>query len=574
MFIKPLSNEILERMRRHFNRLYGPARAAQCIQRLAALTGRYGVGYGPLKARPLWDEKTAVLITYADTIQCEDELPLVTLTQFAKTHFDGVFSAIHLLPFFPWSSDDGFSVTDYRQVDPAYGNWQHIRDLGREFDLMFDLVLNHISRKSDWFKNYITGIAPYRDYFIEIDPGTDLSAVVRPRSLPLLTTARRDGTEKQLWTTFSEDQMDLNFGNPDVLFEFLDILLFYISTGAKIIRLDAIAYLWKQPGTACIHLEQTHVIVRLMRDLLDMIAPGIILLTETNVPHEENISYLGQGDEAHMVYQFSLPPLLLHALTTDNATFLTDWAKTASDCPAGCTTLNFTASHDGIGVRPLAGLIPDGEFDALIKKIKKLGGHISSKRNADGTESPYELNITYFDALGGDDLQTDRFLCSQTVMLALKGVPGVYFHSLTATPNHSDGVKATGRVRSINRKKWNIEDLRKTLGGRGPAARIFNEYRRRIKIRAQHAAFHPDGAQRVIDLGNDLFVFIRTAPGGAEPVTCISNFSKDRKKVQLEGRIPELSSTAPCIDLLSGTRFSGAGKQITLDPCQTVWLTS
>jgi sucrose phosphorylase len=574
MFIKSLSNEILDRMRRRFNRLYGPARAAQCIERLAAMVGRYGVGYNPAEPRPLWDEKTAVLITYADMIRCDGELPLVTLTQFAKTHFEGVFSTVHLLPFFPWSSDDGFSVIDYRQVDPAYGRWRHIGDLSREFDLMFDLVLNHISSKSGWFKNYIEGIAPCRDYFIEVNADTDLSAVVRPRNLPLLTPIRQDGTEKYLWTTFSEDQMDLNFANPDVLFEFLDILLFYISSGAKIIRLDAIAYLWKQPGTACIHLEQTHEIVKLMRDLFDMIAPGVILLTETNVPHKENISYLGQGDEAHMVYQFSLPPLLLHALQSGTAQHLTTWAATVSETPPGCTWFNFTASHDGIGVRPLAGLLPDDEFDALIKKIKKLGGHISSKRNADGTESPYELNITYFDALGGDDLQVDRFLCSQTIMLALKGVPGVYFHSLTATPNDPAGVKATGRARSVNRKKWDLEDLRKTLGGRGPAACVFNEYRRRLKIRRKHAAFHPDGGQQVLDFGTDLFVFIRTAPGSDEVVGCISNCSTVRKNVQLDERIPELNSAGSCTDLLSGARFSGTGKQIALEPFQTVWLTT
>ena len=372
MLIKPLSNEILERMRQHFNRLYGPARADQCIERLAAMIGRYGVGYSPIEARSRWDEKTAVLITYADIIRSDDEQPLITLKQFAKTHFTGVFSAIHLLPFFPWSSDDGFSIIDYRQVDPACGQWEHICALGQEFDLMFDLVLNHVSRKSEWFKNYIMGIAPYRDYFIEVDPGVDLSAVVRPRSLPLLTAIHRDGTEKHLWTTFSKDQMDLNFANPDVLFEFLDILLFYISNGAKTIRLDAIAYLWKQPGTPCIHLEQTHRIVKLMRALLDMIAPNIILLTETNVPHEENISYFGQRDEAHTVYQFSLPPLLLHALQSGTAQYLTEWAATVSETPDGCTWFNFTASHDGIGLRPLAGLIPDGERDALIKKTKKL----------------------------------------------------------------------------------------------------------------------------------------------------------------------------------------------------------
>ena len=573
MFIKTISSEQITRLRERFNRLYGSLRAEQCIDRLAAMTGRYGIGYGKPEGAALWDEKTAVLITYADTLRRDGEKPLVTLRTFAEKHFEGVFSAIHLLPFFPWSSDDGFSVIDYRQVSPDCGRWKHIQDLSQRFDLMFDLVLNHVSRKSSWFKNYIAGVAPYRDYFIEADPKTDLSAVVRPRNLPLLTTVRWNGAEKHLWTTFSDDQIDLNFANPDVLFEFLDILFFYIANGAKTIRLDAIAYLWKQPGTSCIHLEQTHEVVKLMRDLLDMVAPGVILLTETNVPHKENISYFGNGDEARMVYQFSLPPLLLHALHTGNTQYLTGWAKTVCETPDGCTWFNFTASHDGIGVRPLSGLIPDSELAALAEKVKSLGGQVSVKRNSDGSESPYELNITYFSALGGDEHQAARFLCSQTVLIGLKGVPGIYIHSLTATPNDQDGVKATGRARSINRKKWNADELETLLNETNTTAQVFTEYSRRLKIRRKHPAFHPDAAQRVLDLGDDLFAFVRTAPDG-KAVTCISSFSNVRKDVRLDERIPELDNAAPCTDLLSSARISGENKVLILDPFQTVWLTT
>ncbi len=573
MLIKSISSERLERMRKRFNRLYGPQRAGQCIERLVTMTGRYGVGYGTAPDAKLWDEKSAVLITYADTIRREDERPLVTLHRFADNHLKGLFSSIHILPFFPWSSDDGFSIIDYRKVAEPYGRWKDIRAIGQHFDLMFDLVLNHTSRSSSWFKQCIAQIAPYRSYFLETDPDTDLSAVVRPRSLPLLSPVRADGKEKYFWTTFSDDQIDLNFAHPDVLFEFLDILLFYIANGAKIIRLDAIAYLWKQPGTACIHLPQTHEVVKLMRDLLDMIAPGVILLTETNVPHEENISYFGDGDEARMVYNFSLPPLLLHALRTGSANHLSAWAQTVCETPAGCTWFNFTASHDGIGVRPLAGLVPDSEIHALAEQVKELGGHVSTKRNSDGTDSPYELNITWFDAMGGDDHQVARFLCSQTVMLGLKGVPAVYIHSLTATPNDADGVKETGRARSINRKKLDADELEYVISGQGTTAAVFREYGRRLKIRGGHNAFHPDAEQRVLNLGDDLFVFVRTAERG-EAVTCIHNLSGIRQEVTLDHRTPELDNARPCTDLLSGSRYNGAGKKFSLHPFQSVWLTT
>ena len=573
MLIKSISSDCLSDMRKHLNRLYGPQRAAQCIERIVAMTGRYGVGYETEPDTDLWDEKTAVLITYADTLRRAGEKPLITLRRFAEKHFEGILSTLHVLPFSPWSSDDGFSVIDYRQISPDYGTWKHISELHNRFELMFDLVLNHVSRKSNWFKNYIANVAPFRDYFIEVDPETDLSAVVRPRNLPLLTPIHWNGTEKHLWTTFSDDQIDLNFANPDVLFEFLDILLFYISNGAKIIRLDAIAYLWKQPGTSCIHLEQTHEVVKLMRGLLDMIAPGVILLTETNVPHEENISYFGDGNEARMVYQFSLPPLLLHALRTGNSQTLSTWAKTVCKTPEGCTWFNFTASHDGIGMRPLAGLIPDAELTTLAEQMKQLGGQVSTKRNSDGSESPYELNITYFSALGGDEHQIARFLCSQTVLLGLKGVPALYFHSLTATPNDQEGFKATGRARSLNRKKWDADELETLLNGQNTTAYLFKEISRRLKIRRKHPAFHPDAAQRVIDLDDELFAFVRTAPGG-EAIACISSFSTVRKEVQLDGLIPELNNPAPCTDLLKSTRYSGSGKIMTLDPFQTVWITS
>ena len=571
--IKNMSSDILERMRGRFNRLYGKRRAAQCLERLAAMVGRYGIGYNQLSSDPRWTEKSTVLITYGDMVQRETEPPLVTLKEFADRHLCDVIDSIHILPFYPWSSDDGFSVIDYRQVNPALGRWNDVQELDDNFKLMFDLVLNHCSRRSVWFHNYTADIAPHRDYFIEMDPDTDLSAVVRPRSLPLLTAVHKNMDEAHVWTTFSKDQIDLNFANPDVLFEFFDILLLYLAKGVRIIRLDAIAYLWKQPGTSCIHLKQTHEVVKLFRDLLDMIAPEVVLLTETNVPHDENISYFGKGDEAHMVYQFSLPPLLLHALTTGNAETLTGWAQTVSVCPEECTYFNFTASHDGIGVRPLTGLIPDSEFDALVEHVKKQGGHISTKRNADGTDSPYELNITYFDALGGDEFQIDRFLCSQTVMLALKGVPAFYFHSLTATPNDHEGVESTGRARSINRRKWNLDELEKEIHGRGDTARVFSELRRRIQIRTRQKAFHPDAHQRVVELDEGLFGFVRVSVDSSEIIVCVSNLSKVRKNLVLNHHFPELDTPKPLTDLLSGARTSGTDKKIPLDPYQTVWLT-
>jgi len=574
--IKNLDIHVLERMRSRFNRLYGPSEEAHLMERMVSLVGRYGIGLEGYSKADLWNERSAVLITYGDTVYNDTEPPLRVLKRFADQYLPGAINTIHILPFYPYSSDDGFSVIDYRVVDPRLGTWKDVQEIGREFRLMFDLVLNHCSRRSKWFADYVGNIAPYRDFFIEADPGADLSAVTRPRALPLLTPVHTRHGDVHLWTTFSDDQMDLDFSNPDVLFEFLDILLFYIAKGAAIIRLDAIAYLWKQVGTSCIHLEQTHEAVKIMRDLLDMVAPEVVILTETNVPHEENISYFGNGDEAHMVYQFSLPPLLLHGLINGNASYLSQWAATLDGLPENCTYFNFTASHDGIGVRPLQGIIPDKELNKLAERVKTLGGHVSTKANADGSESPYELNITYFDALGENaetvtDLHMARFLCSQTVAMELRGVPALYFHSLTATRNYAEGVKQTGRVRTINRRKWREDELSSLLADSGsPSSRIMTECLRRLQLRAQHAVFHPNATQQVISLGSEWFVVEREREG--ERVVCISNFSGEYRELKTDERIDRLNRADACSDILTGNRYMGIGKVIAFDPYQTVWL--
>jgi sucrose phosphorylase len=574
--IKHLDFHALDKMRTRLNRLYGPNEVEHLLERMVALVGRYGVGLEGCSNTDLWDENTSVLITYGDMVQNEEEPPLRVLKRFSDQYLGGAINTIHILPFCPYSSDDGFSVINYRVVDSNLGSWKDIQDLGTGFRLMYDLVLNHCSRKSKWFADYVANIAPFRDYFIEADPETDLSAVTRPRALPLLTPIHTQHGDTHVWTTFSDDQIDLDFSNPDVLFEFLDILIFYVSTGATIIRLDAIAYLWKKIGTNCIHLKQTHEVVKLMRDLLDMVAPEVVLLTETNVPHEENISYFGDGDEAHMVYQFSLPPLLLHALVNGNTAYLTEWAASLNDLPTACTYFNFTASHDGIGVRPLQGIISNDELNKLAEHVTNLGGHVSRKANSDGTESPYELNITYFDALGDHaDSVTEnhivRFLCAQTVAMELRGVPAVYFHSLTATRNNYAGVEETGRARTINRLKWQEDELSRLLADSStPASRVMKEYLRRLKLRSQNKVFHPDASQKIFDLGQEWFVVERV--WGNEWVVCISNFTDQYQELKVDARLGRLSQAVACSDILSGRRYMGDGKVISFDPYQTVWL--
>ncbi len=517
-------------LRDRFTSLYGEEAAPRCLDRLAMMIGRYGVGGVNRGGREKWTQQDVVLITYADMIRDPVRPPLATLKTFIDQHLREAFSAIHILPFFPSSSDDGFAVIHYRQVSSELGGWEDVQAIGEHFQLMFDLVLNHVSSQSNWFADYQTGTAPGRHYFIEDSPSTDLSAVVRPRTHPLLTPVNTRDGQHYVWTTFSEDQVDLNYANPDVLFEMLDLLLFYVSMGGRIFRLDAVAYLWKTIGTNCIHLPQTYEVVRLFREFLKVVVPDALLLTETNVPHEENVSYFGKGDAAHMVYQFPLPPLILDALVNDNAQWLTKWTRDLHPPPAGCTFLNFTASHDGIGVRPLQGLVPDEHLAGLVEHIRQRGGAVSMKRNSDGSESPYELNCTWFDAMGrakeASYLHEARFLCSQTIPLMLQGIPAVYFHSMTATPNNMDEVQRTGMARSVNRGRWERADLEARLAESTSAtARVFFEMQRRLLVRRKYAAFHPNAEQKVLALDDRVFAVVRRPQGGAPAVLAVANMT-------------------------------------------------
>ena len=444
-----LNQHQIARLRGRLAELYGD-QADACLARLLTLVSHHP-SPGPRHTAD-WDQRDVLLVCYGDQVQAPGRPHLQTLLDFLTAYdLPRSLRQLHLLPFFPSSSDDGFAVIDYRAVDPELGTWNDISELGRHFGLMFDLVINHVSVSSLWFQNYVKGEPPYDRFFLEVDPGADLSRVVRPRSQPLLTSVPTDRGVRHVWMTFSADQVDLDYHNPDVLLEMIGVLLFYLQRGARLIRLDAIAYLWKELGTSCIHLRPTHVVVKLLRDLVDAVAPGTLLITETNVPHAENVSYFGDGDEAHLVYQFSLPPLLLEAFVSEDATVLCDWLERLEPARPGTTYLNFTASHDGIGVRPLEGLLPGERIARLVDAVRQRGGLVSTRRLANGEDAPYELNTTYFDALrnpadADPQWHVRRFLASQAIMLALRGIPAVYFHSLIGTANDSGAVTATGRA--------------------------------------------------------------------------------------------------------------------------------
>ncbi|HSL45091.1 MAG TPA: sugar phosphorylase [Anaerolineales bacterium] len=561
----------------YFTFLYGVERAPQLAERLRQIIGSYG-GRIPVAAGEL-TERDSILITYGDQVQQSGEKPLQTLSRFCTQYLDGIVSGIHILPFYPWTSDDGFSVSNYRKVDPALGDWEDISNLGRSFRLMFDAVINHASVQHEWFQAFLRDEPNYRDYFVVVEGSRDLSQVVRPRALPLLTEFETASGPRQVWTTFSADQVDLNFQNPDVLLEIIDTLLFYVSQGAQLIRLDAIAYLWKEIGTSCIHLPQTHRIIQLFRSVLDIVAPHVLLVTETNVPHSDNISYFGDGtNEAQMVYNFALPPLVLHTFQTGSARVLSEWAA-GLKLPSNQTTFfNFLASHDGIGINPARSILSDVEIDTMVARAVEHGGLVSYKNDVSGVQVPYELNINYFDALSDPradesiDAQVDRFMTAQAIMLALVGVPGIYFHSLFGSRSWREGVNVTGRNRTINRQKFDLPGFETELNDTDSLRqKVFHRYSQLLRARSASAAFHPHGQQQVLNAGDAVFALLRLSPDGDECVVCLHNISNLQQRVRLNeiARFAFTQSVNLMTDQITENAFNG---KLALEPYQTLWL--
>ncbi|HHE5697090.1 TPA: sugar phosphorylase [Citrobacter amalonaticus] len=520
------------------------------------------------KRKPHWDERDVVLITYADQFHSENEKPLPAFNQFWKRWFSSVFSHVHLLPFYPWSSDDGFSVIDYYQVAPETGEWNDILDLNMSCRLMFDFVCNHMSAKSDWFNRYLQQAPGYENFFIEMEPTTDLHAVTRPRALPLLTPfTLQDKSVRHLWTTFSEDQVDLNYSNPDVLLAMIDVLLTYLERGADYVRLDAVGYMWKTPGTTCIHLEKTHQLIKLFRAIADEVAPGTVIITETNVPHKDNVSYLGNGhDEAHMVYQFSLPPLVLHTLHRQDCRALCQWAQSLTLPSNDTTWFNFLASHDGIGLNPLRGLLAEEDILTLVTVLQKEGALVNWKNNSDGTRSPYELNVTWMDALShqddGDDDRLAKFILTHVLLLTFPGVPAIYIQSILGSRNDYEGVEIQGYNRAINRKKYQRHAIDAELMVEDSLRHnVYQMLSRLIVIRRGNKAFHPESAFDIYSLTPSVLRIIRSADE-RETINAFFNFS-DRIQIIDAGIYTGT-------DLISGINVSG--ETLTLQPWQAMWI--
>lgn len=532
----------------------------------------------PLRHHNNWDQKDIVLITYGDSIEQKDLHPLKTLKYFLTEYCQGAINSVHILPFFPYSSDDGFSVIDYSSVNESLGDWDDIKAICSDFRLMSDVVINHCSARSAWFNNFIKGEGPGSDFFFTASPLDDLSQVVRPRTSELLRLTETAHGEKYVWCTFSHDQVDFDFRNPKVLLAFVSIIRQYLDAGIRIFRLDAVAFLWKKLGSPSINLEETHEVVRLLRTLIEHAVADAVIITETNIPNRQNLTYFGNANEAHGIYNFSLPPLLVNTLVTGNCRHLKAWLGSMPPAQNGTFFFNFIASHDGIGLRPAEGLLSDEELSTLVSTMQNFGGRISWRMAENGGQKAYEINIALFDALQGtykgqDKWGMERFMCAHSVMFALEGIPGLYIHSLLATNNDYEKLKNTSHNRAINRHKWDYEALTEALNSPySQHSKVLKRMTHLINIRKKQSAFHPNAVQFTLQLGEQIFGFWRQSIDRRQSIFCIYNISDQEQKVRLSDI--NLIGTDTWVDLLTEQVIQHEDVELVLSPYRAVWISN
>lgn len=497
---------------------------------------------------PAIDQSNAYLITYGDSFQHGNEKGLKVLREVVQTYLDDSITDVHLLPMFPFTSDDGFSVTDYLTINPALGDWDDIKKLAQKKRLMYDFVANHMSAKSEWFKKFLNNDIGFEQSFVEYQEEFDTTNVTRPRTSPLFHEYSTDkGEKKKVWTTFSDDQVDVNPKDPIMLARLSEVLLEYTFRGASSIRLDAIGFLWKDSGTTCMHLPKTHEIVKMWRTLLNHFSPNTQIITETNVPHKENISYLGDGhNEANQVYQFPLPPLVLFSFIQENTQKLAEWASTIHALSDEATFFNFLASHDGIGMRPVEGILDDTERETIVERVLNNQGKVSYKSNPDGSQTVYELNINYGDALRSsedtDQLAAKKLIAAHNILLSFVGVPAIYYHSIFGSRGDLQGVEESGINRRINRQKIETKQLATELDIDSYRKTVYEGITRLLKERQNYEAFSPYGEQEVLHLDEQVFALKRTAKDGSEIIS-LTNVTGTEKIVEGLNGINVLTQT-------------------------------
>ena len=617
------------RLEANLRHLYG-RRADRTLEELQELWDRHGLagstsgigtGAGAGSAR-VPEAGDVALIAYADSIRGAAGSPLAALRRFARRYLSGgSINTLHLLPFFPWDTDRGFSVQDYRAVDPRNGTWADIEALGGEFaHLMADLVINHASLDNPLVQGALTGNPRYRDFVIRYDDGEQpdasaLAGLTRPRPDPVLTrfylvatgshtratfdppgseAAPDDATPVSgggwVWTTFSRPpnadgsaatrQIDLNFRNPRVLLEMVEVLLCYRGHGADWVRLDAAGYMWKELGTPSIHHPNTHRLLQVLRDALAGRA-DLVSVAEVNEPQDTILPYLGSeetGMESDLVYQFGHFPLAVQALLSGDASHYKRWLGTLKPF-GGRQFITVYGSHDGMGRKPVLGLLPDVDLERMVQHLVDEHGALPNySRQAGGGRIIYELCGTPWSLINRADagepvqFQVDRYVACGALGLVLRGVPAFYINGLLGVPNRLDPA-SLDENRSINREQFDEAALYAELDDpKGQMRQVLERLLRLIAVRAAEPAFAPGGPPlQVLDTPPGVVAI--AVDGGGRRVVALTNVSAARQRVRLDSAL--FQGRRAVRELITGTERAlpaGGPWELPLAPYEVHWL--
>ncbi len=611
------------RLQANLRHLYG-THADRALVELQKLWARHGLAERSAPAGPAQVPAAGdvALIAYADSIRGTDGSPLAALRRFVRRYLSaGAINTLHLLPFYPWDTDRGFSVRDYRAVDPRNGTWADIEALAGEFaHLMVDLVINHASLDNPLVQGALTGDPRYRDFVIRYDDGAQpeaeaLAALTRPRPGPVLTryyvVATGDhmratfdpppagGMPNQgaaghaggwVWTTFSRPlqadgsaatrQVDLNFRNPRVLLEMLDVLLYYRSHGADWVRLDAAGYMWKELGTPSIHHSNTHRLLQVLHDALAGRA-DLVSVAEVNEPQDTILPYLGSaeaGVESDLVYQFAHFPLAVQALLSGDARHYKHWLRTLEPF-AGRQFVTVFGSHDGMGRKPVLGLLPDVDLERMVRDLVTGHGALPNYAwQAGGRRIIYELCATPWGLINRPDadeplqLQVDRYTACAALGLTLRGVPALYINGLLGVPNRLDPIQLDEN-RSINREQFDEVALYAELDDHGSQMRrVLERLLRLIAARAGEPAFDPGGRQlEVLDSPASVVAVVAASRGSR--VVALTNVSATPQRMRLDTTL--FNGRRSVCELISGAEHkipTEAVWELPLAPYEVSWL--
>lgn len=453
-------------------------------------------------------ENKIMLITYADSLGKD----LKELDAVLEKHYKGAVGGIHILPFFPSSADRGFSPTRYDEVDSAFGSFEDIRRLGEKYYLMCDFMINHISKQSEFFKDFEKNkdASLYRDFFIRYkdfwengeptDAEVDAIYKRKPRA-PYIDIDFADGTTEKLWCTFSDEQVDLNVKSETVKKFVRETLLFLAQNGVSIIRLDAFAYAIKKAGTNCFFIEPD--IWELLHEIEGALKPyRVCILPEI---HEHYTIQHKIAKQDFWIYDFALPMLVLHALYSGKGHNLKKWFDISPQ--KQFTTLD---THDGIGVVDVRDLMTEAEIEETKESLFTKGANVKKIYNtaAYNNLDIYQINCTYYSALGNND---KAYLLARAIQFFAPGIPQVYYVGMLAGENDVELLESTKEGRNINRHYYSAQEIDENF-----SRPIVQELKDLMIFRNSHPAFHLDGS--CITEADGTRLTIRRAWGGHEAV--------------------------------------------------------